>query len=80
MGHYDVIIIGAGAAGLMGAWELALTGKSVCILETKENTGGRMRTIEDESFESVVELGAEFVHGDLELTEMIFKKSKNRET
>ncbi|MGZ8537461.1 MAG: flavin monoamine oxidase family protein [Flavisolibacter sp.] len=76
MAQYDVIIIGAGAAGLMASWELALTGKTVCILEAKEKTGGRIRTIEDERFESVVELGAEFVHGDLELTEMIFKKAK----
>lgn len=75
MEKYDVIIIGAGAAGLIAAWELALTGKSVCILEAKENTGGRIRTIEDERFKSEVELGAEFVHGDLEITEMLLKKA-----
>ncbi len=72
---YDVIIIGAGAAGLMAAWELTLAGKSVLILEAKGRCGGRIHTVEDANFPLPVELGAEFVHGQLPITEMLVKKA-----
>ena len=38
----DVIVVGAGAAGLTAAAELAETGKSVLILEARDRIGGRM--------------------------------------
>jgi monoamine oxidase len=72
----DVIVVGAGAAGLMAAWELMQTGRSVLVLEAKERAGGRMFTVHDPLFDLPVELGAEFVHGNLELTQMILKKAK----
>lgn len=72
---FDVIIIGAGAAGLMAAWELVQTGKKTAIVEAKDYVGGRMHTIKDVKFELPVELGAEFIHGDLELTQMLLEKA-----
>jgi monoamine oxidase len=64
----DILIIGAGAAGLMAARELARTGKKVIVLEAQNRIGGRIHTVyEKESLKSI-ELGAEFVHGDLPVT------------
>ena len=70
-----ILIIGAGAAGLMAARELALAGRKVVVLESRARAGGRMYTIQDPAFRLPVELGAEFVHGDLPLTGMLFKKA-----
>ncbi|MGZ3951840.1 MAG: flavin monoamine oxidase family protein [Flavisolibacter sp.] len=72
---YDVLIIGAGAAGLMAAWELAQTGKIAAIIEAKPHVGGRTYTINDNHFDLPVELGAEFVHGDLPLTKLLLEKA-----
>lgn len=71
---YDVIVIGAGASGLMAAWELALTGKTVAVIEANNRIGGRIHTLHEEGFDMPVELGAEFVHGDLEQTQLLLKK------
>ena len=72
---FDVIVIGAGAAGLMAAWELVQTGKRTAVVEARDYVGGRIHTIQDDKFELPVELGAEFVHGDLELTKMLLQKA-----
>lgn len=72
---FDVAVIGAGAAGLMAALELALTGKSVAVIEARDRIGGRIYTIENPAFEKPVELGAEFVHGKLPLTLTLFEKA-----
>lgn len=56
----DVLIIGAGAAGLAAARELSRADLRVIILEARDRIGGRINT----HFDSwPVELGAEFVHG-----------------
>jgi monoamine oxidase len=56
----DVLIIGAGAAGLAAARELSRAGRKVLILEARDRIGGRIHT----HFDSwPIELGAEFVHG-----------------
>jgi monoamine oxidase len=68
MENADVLIIGAGAAGLMAAYTLAKSGKKVTVLEACNRTGGRIRTIDNASFFNRAELGAEFVHGDLPVT------------
>ena len=36
--HFDVVVIGAGAAGLMAAWELVQTGKRVAVIEDESQT------------------------------------------
>src|SRR5438094_1158629 len=78
----DVLIIGAGAAGLSAALELSRAGLRVEILEARDRVGGRMFTRHDPTLHHAVELGAEFVHGlapeiwlpmqqqDLKLTEV----------
>jgi monoamine oxidase len=71
---FDVLVIGAGAAGLIAALELALTGKSVCIIEAKDKAGGRIQTVYTPG-NYPVELGAEFVHGDLPVTKELLKKA-----
>jgi monoamine oxidase len=65
---YDIIIIGAGAAGLMAAKELSAAGYTVCLLEADTKAGGRMATTYIPGFDQPVETGAEFVHGNLPLT------------
>ncbi|HEX2852879.1 MAG TPA: NAD(P)/FAD-dependent oxidoreductase [Opitutaceae bacterium] len=58
----DVIVIGAGMAGLAAAAELGRKGFSVSLLEARERIGGRIHTLRPEGWETPVELGAEFVH------------------
>jgi monoamine oxidase len=72
---YDVVIIGAGASGLMAAWELAQTGKKVAVVEARDRAGGRINTIVDKKFSIPIETGAEFVHGNLKLTQLLLKKA-----
>jgi monoamine oxidase len=64
----DILIIGAGAAGLMAAYKLSAGKKKVNVIEARDRTGGRIHTIQNESFFKHAELGAEFVHGDLPVT------------
>jgi len=64
----EVLVIGAGASGLMAAYELVCAGKRVTVIEACNRTGGRMYTDSSTSFFHPVELGAEFVHGNLPVT------------
>jgi len=73
MKNTDVIIIGAGAAGLMAAYELSKSGKQVTVLEARDRTGGRIHTLNDSLH---TELGAEFVHGNLPVTLQLLKEAQ----
>jgi len=73
---FSVIIIGAGAAGLLAARELSAAGFSVLVLEAANAPGGRILTLEGEGFSGPVEAGAEFVHGDLPLTLQLLKEGR----
>jgi monoamine oxidase len=57
----DVVVIGAGMAGLTAARTLAEAGLKVLVVEAQDRIGGRIwtRHIGDEA----IELGAEFIHG-----------------
>ncbi|MBD0278228.1 MAG: FAD-dependent oxidoreductase [Flavisolibacter sp.] len=70
-----IVIIGAGAAGLMAAMELSVAGKKVLVVEARNRIGGRAYTLQDTAFSQAVEAGAEFVHGDLPLTKKLLKKA-----
>jgi monoamine oxidase len=71
----SVIIIGAGAAGLMAARELSAKGQRVTILEARNRAGGRMHTIHSAAFTVPVEAGAEFVHGKLPATRQLLQEA-----
>jgi monoamine oxidase len=58
----DVIVIGAGVAGLCAAHELGAEGHRVLVLEAQDRAGGRIRTLRVQGLPPL-ELGAEFVHG-----------------
>ena len=64
----EIIIIGAGAAGLMAARKLSAEGKFVRVVEARHQAGGRINTISSPDFSMRIEAGAEFVHGNLPLT------------
>ena len=71
----NILIIGAGAAGLMAAKELAKAGAKVTIIEARDRSGGRIHTLQPESFESPIEAGAEFIHGDGQNTISLLKEA-----
>jgi len=58
----EIVIIGAGAAGLAAGRILAESGKRVVILEARDRIGGRIFTHHTDP-NVPVELGAEFIHG-----------------
>jgi monoamine oxidase len=58
----DVIVLGAGMAGLAAARALAERNLRVLVVEVQDRVGGRILSQQVESG-GVVELGAEFVHG-----------------
>lgn len=59
----DVVVLGAGMAGLAAAEGLGAAGRRVVVLEARDRIGGRIHTVDDPGLEVPVELGAEFVHG-----------------
>jgi monoamine oxidase len=59
----DVLILGAGVAGLAAANALASSGLQVTVLEARDRIGGRIFTLHPSEFDFPLELGAEFVHG-----------------
>lgn len=60
MNDYDVIIIGAGFAGLAAARELSRAGRRIAILEARDRIGGRTWLNERMGLE--LELGGTWVH------------------
>ncbi|HEY7186189.1 MAG TPA: NAD(P)/FAD-dependent oxidoreductase [Vicinamibacterales bacterium] len=61
--NVDVVVIGAGAAGLAAARHLNEAGIDVTILEARDRIGGRIFTVREPETSIPIELGAEFVHG-----------------
>ncbi|QYI96169.1 FAD-dependent oxidoreductase [Curtobacterium flaccumfaciens pv. flaccumfaciens] len=57
----DVVVVGAGIAGLAAARALALGGQRVVVLEARDRIGGRTWT--DSSLGVPVDLGASWIHG-----------------
>ena len=57
----EVLIIGAGMAGLTAARRLAESGVQVIVLEAQDHIGGRILTQHIDA--EALELGAEFIHG-----------------
>jgi monoamine oxidase len=74
----DVVIIGAGAAGLAAADTLRRAGKSVLVLEARERVGGRCWTHRMPGLDIPVELGAEFLHGEARETHALMRRAGRR--
>jgi monoamine oxidase len=74
--HPDhIVVIGAGAAGLMAARELARAGKRVTILEARDRCGGRIHPLPSADFLYPAEGGAEFVHGEAPVTHGLLREA-----
>jgi monoamine oxidase len=60
----DIVVIGAGAAGLSVARRLLAAGRRVIVLEARDRIGGRIHTLHLPDWPAPVEAGAEFIHGE----------------
>ncbi len=67
MNRFDILVVGAGVAGLAAARTLADAGRRVVLVEARGRIGGRILTDHVTAMNSsdpvAVELGAEFIHG-----------------
>ncbi|MFZ0892526.1 MAG: NAD(P)/FAD-dependent oxidoreductase [Thermoplasmata archaeon] len=61
--RYDVIVVGAGAAGIAAAERLLRAGRSIRVLEGRDRIGGRAFTDYSRGPSCPLELGAQMVHG-----------------
>jgi monoamine oxidase len=61
--RFDVIVLGAGIAGLSAADALARRGHRVLVLEARDRVGGRIDTRHETGWPIAIEAGAEFMHG-----------------
>jgi monoamine oxidase len=70
-----IVVVGAGAAGLMAARELGRAGKKVTILEARDRCGGRILPLPAAEFGYPAEGGAEFVHGEAPVTHGLLREA-----
>jgi len=75
MKKQKVVIIGAGGSGLIAANQLAAH-CDIVVVEALQTPGGRMRSLMSPSSGAIIEAGAEFVHGNLPLTQQLVKEAK----
>lgn len=71
-----IIVVGAGASGLMAANILSKNGAEVTLLEAENRIGGRIHTLTPPGFSFQIEGAAEFIHGKLPVTLRLLKKAK----
>jgi monoamine oxidase len=71
-----ILVVGAGAAGLMAARQLVRAGKRVTIVEARDRCGGRIYPLPVEEFGYPAEGGPEFVHGAAPVTRALLREAK----
>jgi monoamine oxidase len=71
----DVVVVGAGAAGLSAADALSRAGRDVLVLEARSRVGGRCWTRRMSGLAVPVELGAEFMHGEAAETHRLLSRA-----
>jgi monoamine oxidase len=72
----DLLILGAGIAGLRAADLLSQAGLRVTILEARNRLGGRIHTVMDKTLATPLDLGAEFIHGRPSQTLNLLKEAR----
>ena len=72
----DVVIVGAGVAGLAAMRLLEDAGIRTRVLEARDRIGGRIFTVHDDRLPHAIELGAEFLHGSAEETVKILHSAR----
>ena len=72
----DVVIIGAGAAGLAAARELTARDLTCIVVDARDRVGGRIHTIREPASPTPIELGAEFVHGGAPITRRLAREGR----
>src|SRR5258705_426547 len=75
----DVVIVGAGVAGLAAARRLHERGLRVTVLEARSRIGGRVFTRHDPRSPLPIELGAEFLHGAATQVRTLVDEARLRE-
>ena len=63
----DVVIIGAGPAGLTAAYTLAKAGKKVTVIEARDRVGGRTwngHILDDKGRKHFIEIGGQWISPD----------------
>lgn len=76
MKECDIVVIGAGVAGLAAAGELARGGFYVRVIEARGRVGGRVWTVRPRGWSGPVELGAEFIHGGNDALWAVVKRAR----
>src|SRR5271166_643259 len=71
----DVIVVGAGAAGLAAARRLARQSLRVMLLEARDRIGGRVFSHPVPGIATPAELGAEFIHGPAPKTRALLREA-----
>ncbi len=71
----EIIVIGAGASGLMTALELAMAGKEILILEARGRIGGRIWPLPIDELGYKAQGGAEFIHGEARVTKSLLHRA-----
>jgi monoamine oxidase len=69
----DVVVVGAGVAGLTAAVELARMGRRVLVLDARDRPGGRIETQRLLGWPIPIEGGAEFEHGTIPSIDAFFR-------
>jgi len=70
-----VVVVGAGAAGLMAGRTLARAGVRATVLEARQRLGGRIWALPEDEFGYRAEGGPEFVHGAAPVTRRLAREA-----